>query len=302
MRARAATLARGGLDAVGFVRSPFTVDGKQRLFAEPPHMQASMLFLPARRPRCPRSATRSTSGCASPRPTFDESSSTDAGQAGRQEVALAIVTSDESVRGGYGAQVGGPAVAGDDLAEGGRPVRHRQAPAEGGSRACSDPGPGITATHREARREAGVGQGDPSGRKQREDAVIHRRLVCPGDPTAAAGPRNPRSTRSLLRHAGSWSAPWPAGPAVLRSGPPFGGSPEARPAVAAGCTLGPLWAPETPIAGAAWACAELPGPALAMTSSPATLRPVGRTHRGPDLARARAAEAFLGSSGAKEQT
>jgi alanine racemase len=46
VRARAATLARGGLDAVGFVRSPFTVDGKLRLFAEPPHMQASMLFLP----------------------------------------------------------------------------------------------------------------------------------------------------------------------------------------------------------------------------------------------------------------
>jgi alanine racemase len=46
IRARAATLARGGLDAAGFVRSPFTVDGKQRLFAEPPHMQASMLFLP----------------------------------------------------------------------------------------------------------------------------------------------------------------------------------------------------------------------------------------------------------------
>jgi alanine racemase len=47
IRARAATLARGGLDAVGFVRSPFTIDGKQRLFAEPPHMQASMLFLPS---------------------------------------------------------------------------------------------------------------------------------------------------------------------------------------------------------------------------------------------------------------
>ena len=46
VRARAATLARGGLDAVGFVRSPYTIDGKQRLFAEPPHMQASMLFLP----------------------------------------------------------------------------------------------------------------------------------------------------------------------------------------------------------------------------------------------------------------
>ncbi|MCW2737005.1 alanine racemase [Nocardioides sp.] len=46
IRARAATLARGGLDAVGFVRSPFSIDGKQRLFAEPPHMQASMLCLP----------------------------------------------------------------------------------------------------------------------------------------------------------------------------------------------------------------------------------------------------------------
>lgn len=47
IRARAATLARGGLDAVGFVRSPFSIDNKLRLFAEPPHMQASMLFLPA---------------------------------------------------------------------------------------------------------------------------------------------------------------------------------------------------------------------------------------------------------------
>jgi alanine racemase len=52
IRARAATLARGGLDAVGFVRSPFSIDGKQRLFAEPPHMQASMLFLP-QGPRVP---------------------------------------------------------------------------------------------------------------------------------------------------------------------------------------------------------------------------------------------------------
>jgi len=46
LRSRAATIARGGLDAVGFVRSPYSVHGKQRLFAEPPHMQASMLFLP----------------------------------------------------------------------------------------------------------------------------------------------------------------------------------------------------------------------------------------------------------------
>ncbi len=47
VRARAAVLARGGLAAVGLVRSPFTVDGRQRLFAEPPHMQASMLLLPS---------------------------------------------------------------------------------------------------------------------------------------------------------------------------------------------------------------------------------------------------------------
>jgi len=46
LKARAATLARGGLDAAGFVRSPYSIDGKQRLFGEPPHMQASMLFLP----------------------------------------------------------------------------------------------------------------------------------------------------------------------------------------------------------------------------------------------------------------
>jgi len=47
VRARGTTLARGGLDAAGFVRSPYVVGGKHRFFAEPPHMQASMLFLPA---------------------------------------------------------------------------------------------------------------------------------------------------------------------------------------------------------------------------------------------------------------
>lgn len=47
VKARAASIARGGMDAAGFLRSPYTIDGKQRLFAEPPHMQASMLFLPA---------------------------------------------------------------------------------------------------------------------------------------------------------------------------------------------------------------------------------------------------------------
>lgn len=47
IKARAGALARGGLDAAGFVRSPFSIGGKQRLFAEPPHMQASMLFIPS---------------------------------------------------------------------------------------------------------------------------------------------------------------------------------------------------------------------------------------------------------------
>lgn len=47
VRARAATVARGGLEAVGWAKSPFTIAGKARYFAEPPHMQASMIFLPA---------------------------------------------------------------------------------------------------------------------------------------------------------------------------------------------------------------------------------------------------------------
>jgi alanine racemase len=46
MRDRAIRLAQGGMDAAGLVRSPYIIDGKHRLFAEPPHMQASMLFLP----------------------------------------------------------------------------------------------------------------------------------------------------------------------------------------------------------------------------------------------------------------
>ncbi len=43
---RGKSLAKGGLEAAGFSLSPFTIDGKQRWFAEPPHMQASMVFLP----------------------------------------------------------------------------------------------------------------------------------------------------------------------------------------------------------------------------------------------------------------
>jgi len=47
VRQRAISLAKGGLDAAGMALSPFTVEGKQRWFAEPPHMQASMLYLPS---------------------------------------------------------------------------------------------------------------------------------------------------------------------------------------------------------------------------------------------------------------
>ncbi len=47
MRDRVVRIAQGGLDAAGLVRSPYSIGGKRRLFAEPPHMQASMLFLPS---------------------------------------------------------------------------------------------------------------------------------------------------------------------------------------------------------------------------------------------------------------
>ena len=47
VRQRAVTLAKGGLDAAGRALSPYTVGGKQRWFIEPPHMQASMLFVPS---------------------------------------------------------------------------------------------------------------------------------------------------------------------------------------------------------------------------------------------------------------
>jgi len=47
VRQRAVALARGGLDAAGLALSPYTWAGRQRWFLEPPHMQVSMLFLPA---------------------------------------------------------------------------------------------------------------------------------------------------------------------------------------------------------------------------------------------------------------
>ncbi len=44
--ARSKVAALGGLEAAGRVLAPFHVGGKQRWFAEPPHMQCSMLFVP----------------------------------------------------------------------------------------------------------------------------------------------------------------------------------------------------------------------------------------------------------------
>lgn len=44
---RGKTLAKGGLEAAGFALSPFTIAGRQRWFAEPPHMHVSMVFVPA---------------------------------------------------------------------------------------------------------------------------------------------------------------------------------------------------------------------------------------------------------------
>lgn len=46
-RQRALSLARGGLEATGRALSPFVIDGRPRWFLEPPHMQVSMVFVPA---------------------------------------------------------------------------------------------------------------------------------------------------------------------------------------------------------------------------------------------------------------
>jgi hypothetical protein len=36
----------GSVEALGWARSPFTIGGKKRWFVEPPHMQASMVYVP----------------------------------------------------------------------------------------------------------------------------------------------------------------------------------------------------------------------------------------------------------------
>lgn len=44
-RQRAVAVHRGGLEAAGRALSPFVVDGKQRWFAEPPHIQVSIIYV-----------------------------------------------------------------------------------------------------------------------------------------------------------------------------------------------------------------------------------------------------------------
>lgn len=45
LRQRGVSLAQGVLDAAGVSRSPFSIAGRKRPFAEPPHMHASMVFV-----------------------------------------------------------------------------------------------------------------------------------------------------------------------------------------------------------------------------------------------------------------
>lgn len=47
IRQRAVSVAKGSLEAAGWALSPFHVAGKRRWFAEPPHMQCSLIWLPA---------------------------------------------------------------------------------------------------------------------------------------------------------------------------------------------------------------------------------------------------------------
>lgn len=47
-KSRAVALATGALAAAGQALSPYTIRGEKRWFAEPPHMQSSLLFLPAK--------------------------------------------------------------------------------------------------------------------------------------------------------------------------------------------------------------------------------------------------------------
>ncbi|OYO02648.1 alanine racemase [Enemella evansiae] len=48
VRQRAISFATGGLEAAGLALSPYTIGGAKRWFVEPPHMQSSLVFVPAK--------------------------------------------------------------------------------------------------------------------------------------------------------------------------------------------------------------------------------------------------------------
>lgn len=50
LRQRAISVATGGLEAAGMALSPYTIGGSKRWFIEPPHMQSSLVFVPAKVP------------------------------------------------------------------------------------------------------------------------------------------------------------------------------------------------------------------------------------------------------------
>ncbi|MGO1385468.1 MAG: alanine racemase [Arachnia sp.] len=50
LRQRGVTIAEGVLEATGKTLSPFSIDGRKRPFAEPPHMHSSMLWIAGSRP------------------------------------------------------------------------------------------------------------------------------------------------------------------------------------------------------------------------------------------------------------
>ncbi|SDB92315.1 Alanine racemase [Raineyella antarctica] len=47
VRAKAISVATGALEAAGRALSPYTIDGRKRMFVEPPHMQSSMVLVPS---------------------------------------------------------------------------------------------------------------------------------------------------------------------------------------------------------------------------------------------------------------
>ncbi len=67
---RAKGVARAGLATVNRNLSPFVWAGKQRWFAEPPHMQVSILFVPST-PRSRGSATNWSPICVARPPSTD---------------------------------------------------------------------------------------------------------------------------------------------------------------------------------------------------------------------------------------